>query len=121
MNFMFSLYWIMIVGVWYFANGILHDIFVLIRHKEGYNRDLLRLLMDGHVLALSGIILGFCYFMMRQNIVYGAWISIVIGIFMLIYCAMIWPFLKSMVTVTLSIMLIIVSIKALNSMSINPI
>jgi hypothetical protein len=121
MNFIFSLYWILIVGVWYFVNGLLHDIVILIRHKDGYNRDLLRLLMDGHVLMLSGAILFLCYYMMQQKIPYGSWISIIIGIFMLIYCAMIWPFLKSMVTITLSIILITVSIKALSSLSINPI
>jgi hypothetical protein len=40
---------------WALANGALHDVFGLIRHKTGYDRDLLRLLMDGHILITCGI------------------------------------------------------------------
>ena len=109
MNGSFSLYWELTAAIWYFVNGILHDIFVLRRHKEKYDRGLLRLLMDGHVLILSGIIVFVCYFMLLDKIHYGAIISLIVAVGMLVYCAMIFPFLKSLVTLVISIVLLIVS------------
>jgi len=110
MNNLLSIHWILISAVWYFGNGVLHDIFVLINHKGKYDRELLRLLMDGHVLILCGLVLSVCYFMMLQKNTFGAAIiSILIGISMLIYCAMIFPFLKSFLTIAISIILIIVA------------
>ncbi|MGZ3899249.1 MAG: hypothetical protein ACXVNM_02150 [Bacteroidia bacterium] len=115
MSWVFSIHWVLISAVWYFGNGMLHDIFVLIKHKEKYDRELLRLLMDGHVLMLSGVIVFICYLMMLNKIQYGSLISIIVAVGMLIYCFMIFPFLKSFVTMAISVMLIIVSIKAINS------
>ena len=111
MNTLFSIHWILISSLFYFVNGILHDIFVIKKHKGNYNRELLRLLMDGHVLLLSGIILFVCYLMMLNKIQYGASIAIIVAIAMLIYCFMIFPFLKSFGTIAISIMVIIVSIR----------
>jgi hypothetical protein len=110
-----SVHWALIASLWYFGNGILHDAFILARHKGKYDRELLRLLMDGHVLMLSGVILFVCWLMMLNKIQCGAVISIIIAAFMLLYCAMIFPFLKSIGTILISIMLIIVSIKTMNS------
>jgi hypothetical protein len=117
MNAILSNYWILFAAGWMFVNGVLHDIFVLIRHKGVYNRDLLRLLMDGHVLMLSGAVLAVCYFMIQQRISYGAIISIITALFMLVYCAMIFPFLKNFATPFISIMVIAVGIKALITFS----
>jgi hypothetical protein len=110
MNWLISVHWVLISAVWYFGNGVLHDVFVLRNHKGKYNRDLLRLLMDGHVLILSGAIVFVCYLMMLNKIEGGALISLIIGVGMLIYCAMIFPFLKSFGTIAISVILIIVSI-----------
>lgn len=111
MNTLLSIYWILISAVFYFVNGVLHDIFVIKKHKGNYDRELLRLLMDGHVLILSGVILFVCYLMMLNKIQYGALIAIVVAIAMLVYCFMIFPFLKSFGTIAISIMVIIVSIR----------
>jgi hypothetical protein len=111
MNSILSIYWLVVASIWYFVNGILHDIFCIINHKKPYDRDLLRLLMDGHVLILSGAIMSLCYLMIRNNIHYGSIIGIILGIGMIVYCFMIWPFLKSFVTLMISIMVIIVCIK----------
>jgi hypothetical protein len=113
MSWLFSVHWVLVSAVWYFGNGILHDIFVLINHKGKYDRDLLRLLMDGHVLMLSGAVVFVCYLMMLNKIQCGGVISIIIAVGMLLYCAMIFPFLKSFGTMTISVILIIVSIKAI--------
>jgi hypothetical protein len=110
MNSLLSIHWALVAAIWYFVNGVLHDVFILINHKGGYNRDLLRLLMDGHVLIFFGLVLFVCYMMMRNNIHYGAIIGAIVAVSMLVYCGMIWPFLKSMVTALISTMLLIVSI-----------
>lgn len=115
MKWIFSIHWVLIAALWYFGNGILHDVFVLINHKGSYDRELLRLLTDGHILMISGAVVFVCYLMMLNKIQCGGLISIIIAIGMLIYCAMIFPFLKSYVTIAISIILIIVSIKAMNS------
>ena len=115
MNWLFSIHWTLIASLWYFGNGILHDVFVLIKHKGKYDRELLRLLMDGHVLMLSGAVVFVCYLMLLNKIQYGGLVSIVIAVFMLIYCLMIFPYLKSFGTMLISIMLIVVSIKAMNN------
>jgi hypothetical protein len=86
-------------GAWAVLNGLLHDIFVLRAHfgKPGhaYDRDLLRLLMDGHVLMTCGLL----QIIARQGLLPGRdWGFSVAGVAtasLLIYCGMIFPFLKS--------------------------
>jgi hypothetical protein len=111
-NILLSPYWLIGVGAWYLISRVLHDFFVIKNHKGPYNRDLLRLLMDGHVLILSGLILFVCFLMVSNKIPYGALISSILAIAMLIYCGMIYPFLKSYFTMFLSLMVIIVSIRS---------
>ncbi len=116
MNIILSVHWILAAAIWYFIMGLLHDIYVIKNHKGPYDRELLRLLMDGHVLMLSGIILVVCYLMMLKNIQYAPLIALIVGIGMIVYCCMIFPFLKSFVTMFISLMVILVSIR-LNSAS----
>jgi hypothetical protein len=113
MKTLLSIHWALITAVWYFGNGLLHDIFVLRNHKGEYNRELLRLLMDGHVLMLSGAVVFVCYLMMLSKIQCGPLIAIIVGLSMLVYCGMIFPFLKSYATMGISLILIMVSIKAM--------
>jgi hypothetical protein len=110
MKFFSTAHWLLAAAAWYTINGILHDIFVIRAHKGTYDRELLRLLMDGHVLILSGIIAGICWQMVKANIMYGAVIGMVIAIGMIVYCGMIFPFLKSFVTLALSVFLAIACI-----------
>jgi hypothetical protein len=115
MNWLLSIHWALVASVWYFGNGILHDAFVLIKHKGKYDRELLRLLMDGHVLMLSGAVVFVCYLMLLNKIQCGGLISIIVAGFMILYCLMIFPFLKSFGTIAISIMLMVAAIKAMNS------
>ena len=115
MKISLSIHWALIASLWYFGNGLLHSATVLIQHKGKYDRELLRLLMDGHVLMLSGAVVFMCWLMMLSKIQCGGVISIIVGGFMLLYCAMIFPFLKSYVTMAISVFLIIASIKAIYS------
>ena len=52
---------------WYMINGLLHDYFVITRHKTGYDRDLMRLLLDGHLLIVSGIMMLMSWMMLLQE------------------------------------------------------
>ncbi|MFA6260947.1 MAG: hypothetical protein WC760_05735 [Bacteroidia bacterium] len=113
MSAFLSVYWILAASIWYMENGILHDFFVLAKHKGPYNRELLHLLMDGHVLLLSGAISMVAFWAIQHKMQYGAMITLLIGCFMVIYCLMIFPFLKSIVTLLISILLIVVSIRLL--------
>lgn len=115
MNWLLSIHWALIASLWYLGNGILHDVFVLIRHHGKYDRELLRLLMDGHILMLSGAVVFMCWLMMVNKIHFGGVISIITAAFMLLYCIMIFPFLRSFGTIAISIILIVVSIKAIHS------
>jgi hypothetical protein len=117
MNYILSIYWILIAAAWNFIMGLLHDIFVIKNHKGPYDRELLRLLMDGHVLMLSGVLLSVCYLMLQNKVQYGAWIAIITGVFMIIYCFMIWPFLKSIVTLLINVMVVIVAIKLISDLA----
>jgi hypothetical protein len=110
MNTILSIHWYLVAAIWYSVNGLLHDIFIIRAHKGPYNRDLLRLLMDGHVLILSGLILIPCWYLVKQGIVEGSMIALIVAAGMIVYCAMIFPFLKSMVTLVISILLAAVSL-----------
>lgn len=113
MSTLLSKYWLLAAAVWYAGNGILHDVFVLINHKGKYDRDLLRLLMDGHVLILSGAVMGVAWMMAVKDISYGAVIAIIIAAAMLVYCFMIFPFLKSLGTIVISAIVMVVSARLL--------
>jgi hypothetical protein len=108
MKRLLSIHWVLVVSAWYTIMGILHDIFVLKKHHTHYDRELLRLLTTGHILLFSGIMLIVCYRMLYNKHRYGAVIGIIVGIAMLIYCIMIFPFLKSFGTIAVSIILILV-------------
>lgn len=115
MNILLSIHWVLAASVWFVGGGILHDIFVLRNNEGAYSRDLLRLMMDGHLLITCGAVLFVCYLMLLSKIQCGATIGIIVASSVLIYCAMIFPFLKSYGTMALSVMVIIVCIKAFQS------
>ena len=99
------------VGGWAAANGILHDIFVLIsEHGKKYDRDLLRLLMDGHILITCGAMQMISYQGLKTNETWAYYVSGTACISLLIYCGMIFPFLKSIVTILLNAALLILLI-----------
>ena len=99
------------IGGWVLVNGILHDIFILLSdHGKKYDRDLLRLLMDGHVLITYGAIQMVSYIGLRNNEAWAYYIAGIACISLLIYCGMIFPFLKSFFTIALNLGLLILLI-----------
>lgn len=99
------------VGAWCIINGLLHDIFVL-RSEYGkkYDRELLRLLMDGHVLITCGAMQVISFFGLRHNAHWAYAVAGIAAFSMLVYCAMIWPFLKSVMTILLNTGLLVMLI-----------
>jgi hypothetical protein len=107
---------VLIAGVWNLVNGILHDIFVLRSdHGKQYDRTLLRLLMDGHILITSGIVLLLCTNGVRLHQPYPVYIAITICCSMIVYCIMIFPFLKSLGTIGINLLTLLILIVAILS------
>ncbi|HTR82760.1 MAG TPA: hypothetical protein VMM58_14120 [Bacteroidota bacterium] len=99
------------VGGWAVVNGILHDAFVLrSEHGKTYDRDLLRLLMDGHILITCGTLQMIAFSGLRTKESWAFSVAGVASISIVVYCGMIFPFLKSIVTMTLNALLLVVLI-----------
>ena len=108
-------YFVLILSVFTVGNGLLHDIFVLLKHKGGYDRNLLRLLMDGHILIISGLIYLAAWFQFSRDHGPALWLCIIASASLLVYAIMIYPFLKSFVTILLNaIMLVMAIIQLIN-------
>jgi hypothetical protein len=105
---------ILVIGAWSLVNGILHDIFVLAgEHGKTFDRNLLRLLFDGHILITCGVMLLLSFPGLKTAEPWAYYISIASCTSLLIYCLMIWKFLKSVVTTALAsggIILLIISL-----------
>ena len=95
-------YAVLCAGLWALVNGVLHDIFILAKSPK-YDRDLLRLLMDGHILITCGLILIFCFKGIAVGSPFALTIAIICCCSLLVYCAMIFPFLKSLVTIAINL------------------
>jgi hypothetical protein len=91
------------IGIWSAVNGILHDIFVLIgEHGKTYDRNLLRLLFDGHILITCGVMLLLSFPGLKTGEPWAFYIAIASCTSLFVYCLVIWKFLKSVVTTTIS-------------------
>lgn len=95
------------IGAWSVGNGILHDIVVISEHKDGYSRHLLYLLLNGNIIILSGVLELIAFPGIRDNLQWGLLVSGIASFSMVIYCIMIWQFLKSIVTLILQTGLLI--------------
>jgi hypothetical protein len=96
-------------GAWAVLNGLLHDIFVLMsEHGKQYNRDLLRLLMDGHILITCGIVQCCCYKGLQSDSPFALYIALTVTLSLLLYCGMIFPFLRSLGTITINTFVLLV-------------
>ena len=114
-SLLYALPWIiLVIGAWSVVNGILHDIFVLIgEHGKTYDRNLLRLLFDGHILITCGVMLLLCFPGLRTDEPWAYYITIASCTSLLVYCLMIWKFLKSLITAAISVIGIVLSLISL--------
>ncbi|MFN8336353.1 MAG: hypothetical protein U0U09_14590 [Cyclobacteriaceae bacterium] len=99
-------YFIAFAGIWALGNGLLHDIFVL-REGKPFERELIRLLIDGHILIFSGIIYLLCYNGIKEGESFAFLISIVIAIFLLGYCGLIFKVLPSIGTILINAIVLV--------------
>lgn len=92
------------LGAWMVLNGILHDVFVLRSRPKGspYDRELLRLLMDGHILLTCGALQMLASRGLEAHASWGVYVTALASLSLLLYCAMIFPFLKSFGTIVLN-------------------
>ena len=96
-TFKYLPFFIGLAGIWTLANGILHDVFVLLRNRT-FDKELIRLLIDGNILIFSGVILLLCYDGIRLQLTLAYLVSIAVCIFVLSYCLLIFKILPSFVT-----------------------
>ena len=99
-------YYILTAGAWAFINGILHDIFVLRKHPE-FDRELIRLLIDGHILIFGGIFYFLAYAGIKNEQSWGFYLGILASIFLLGYCGLILKLLPSVVTILINLLALI--------------
>ncbi len=99
---------VLIIGGWAFVNGILHTIAVINKHiSGGYSRELFRLLTIGQILIFSGLMQMLSYLLLRENNKTGLYMALLSSFSLLAFCLMAFPFLKSIVTISLEIFLIV--------------
>jgi len=103
-------YFILALSAFTIVNAILHDVFVLRQHKGPYDRNLLRLLMDGHILFTAGVVYVVAYFLVKQNITAGLYLCVVASVSLIVYCLMIFPFLRSFTTLLLNVAMLLISL-----------
>lgn len=94
-------YFIVLAGIWALGNGLLHDVFVLLQRKP-FDKELIRLLIDGHVLIFSGIFYLLCYQGVKDHQFLASMVCIVTAVFLLGYCALIFKMLPSIMTIMIN-------------------
>jgi hypothetical protein len=99
-------------GVWITGNGVLHDIFILLQRRP-YEKELIRLLIDGHILIFAGVLFMLCFKPLQENSTFALLVCILNAIFILGYCALIFKMLPAIGIILISLIVLILSIKAL--------
>ena len=90
-----NLQWVVaFAGAWTLANGILHDVFVL-RARHVWDRELIRLLIDGHVLMFGGVVYLLCFRDLHAFNLTAWWVCFANALFLLGYCALIYRMLPA--------------------------
>jgi hypothetical protein len=102
-------YYILFTGGWSLINGILHDIAV-IRKYPVFDKQLITLLIDGHILIFSGIFFLFTFSGIETQESWAFYIGIIDAIFMLGYCALILKILPAITTILINIIALILLI-----------
>jgi hypothetical protein len=110
--FLQNIHWIVgFAGVWMIGNGLLHDYFVLIQ-KRPFEKELIRLLIDGHILIFSGVLFLLCAKPAQTGSEIALAICIADALFLLGYCALIFKMLPAVGVILISLLVLIVSVKA---------
>lgn len=102
-------YYILFAGGWALVNGILHDIFV-IKARPVFDKELIRLLIDGHILIFGGIFFIFAYSGIKMQQSWAFYTAIIAAVFILGYCALILKMLPSVMTISINLFALILLI-----------
>jgi len=101
-----NMHWLIgFLSIWTLGNGILHDVFVLLERKP-YERELIRLLIDGHILIFSGLLYGVCWYFLKEYPRPMLVLCLLNAVFMLGYCLLIFKMLPSWGMIGLSVLMI---------------
>jgi len=93
--------YILFAGLWSIINGLLHDIFIL-RERRPFDRELIRLLIDGHILIFAGIFYLISFYGILNQEMFAYFISIAASVFLLGYCSLIFKMLPSVFTMLIN-------------------
>ncbi len=99
-------YYIIFAGGWSVVNGLLHDIFIL-RERRPFEKELIRLMIDGHILIFSGIFYWVSVSGLSTPNSLAYIICIITAIFLLGYCAWIFKMLPSIGTIAVNLIALI--------------
>jgi hypothetical protein len=102
-------YYILFTGGWSLINGILHDIFVIKKYPV-FDRKLIQLLIDGHILIFTGIFFLFSYSGVKAQQQWAFYIGIIAAVFMLGYCALILKMLPAIISILINLIALILLI-----------
>jgi hypothetical protein len=83
------------------GNGLLHDVFVLLQRKP-FDRELIRLLIDGHILIFSGVIFLLSAKDAGEHNTLACYVALATAVFLLGYCALIFKMLPSVGTILIN-------------------
>jgi len=103
-------YFIAFAGIWALGNGVLHDVFILLQRRP-FDRELIRLMIDGHILIFSGILYLLCYNGIREQQTLAYFVTLAVAVFLLGYCALIFKMLPSIVTIVINLAVLVWVIK----------
>lgn len=108
---MFKLhYFIALAGIWALGNGVLHDVFILMQRRP-FDKELIRLMIDGHILIFSGILYLLCYNGIRDQQPLAYLVTLAVAVFLLGYCALIFKMLPSIVTIVINLAVLVWVVK----------
>src|SRR6185295_9816573 len=108
---MFKLhYFIAFAGIWALGNGVLHDVFILVQRRP-FDKELIRLMIDGHILIFSGVLYLLCYSGIRNQQPLAYLFTLAVALFLLGYCALIFKILPSFVTIVINLVVLVWVIK----------
>lgn len=110
-------HYIAFAGAWAIGNGVLHDVFILVQKRHA-GRELIRLLIDGHILIFAGVFYLLCMNGIKNNQPWAYYIAIATSVFVLGYCGLIFKMLPSIGMITINLVALtwaIIQYQKLNS------
>jgi hypothetical protein len=102
-------YYILFTGGWSLLNGILHDIAV-IKKYPAFDRQLINLLKDGHILIFTGIFFLFSYSGIKAQQPWAFYLAMIAAVFILVYCGLILKILPAITTILINLIALVLLI-----------